>query len=179
MGFVFLCLIFFLCKTGMDSRFQLRLLFHCFQGLFLRSHMGYCDECTPQGVFSEHTSNQRAKGRCCPHCATTGFLSWGQHQRVHCKLPIAPDNHPESLVKPGGLGGGQKLKTGWFSKHNFVRHPLTTGFPTEYICFPCLTSIISVAGESKTGVLNKLSSVLIWGILNQEAHVLIFASNVY
>jgi hypothetical protein len=59
MGFVVLCLIFFLCKTGMDSRFQVRLLFHCFQGLFLRSHMGYCDECTQQAVFSEHRSNQR------------------------------------------------------------------------------------------------------------------------
>lgn len=56
-GFVVLCLIFFLCKTGMDSRFQPRLLFQCFQGLFLRSHMGYCDECTRQGMFSEHTSN--------------------------------------------------------------------------------------------------------------------------
>lgn len=60
LGFVVLCLIFFLCKTGMDSRFQLRLLFHCFQGLFQRSHMGYCDECTLRGVFSEHTRNQRA-----------------------------------------------------------------------------------------------------------------------
>lgn len=60
MGFVVLCLIFFLCKTGMDSRFQLRLLFHCFQGLFQRSHMGYCDECTLRGVFSEHMRNQRA-----------------------------------------------------------------------------------------------------------------------
>lgn len=131
MGFVFLCLIFFLCKTGMDSRFQLRLLFHCFQGLFLRSHMGYCDECTRQGVFSEHTSNQRAKGRCCPHCATTGFLSWGTASEGSLQTPIAPDkrHHPESLVKRGGLGGRQKLQTGLLSKHNFVRGPLTRGFP--------------------------------------------------
>lgn len=59
MGFVVLCLIFFLCKTGMDSRFQLRLLFHCFQGLFQRSHMGYCDEETLWGVLEPRT-NQRA-----------------------------------------------------------------------------------------------------------------------
>lgn len=71
MGFVVLCLIFFLCKTGMDSRFQLKLLFHYFQGLFQRSHMDYCDECTLQGVFPEHTSNQRAAREVLPtpkHC---------------------------------------------------------------------------------------------------------------
>lgn len=66
MGFVVLCLIFFLCKTRMDSRFQLRLWFRCFQGLFQRSHMGYCDEGAVWGVFSEHKRKRRAAWEALP-----------------------------------------------------------------------------------------------------------------
>lgn len=111
MGFVVLCLIFFLCEAGMDSRFQRRLSSHCFQGLFQRSHMGYCDECTLWGVLSEHTRNQRGAAhaqRCRP--VLLGTVVFISHSLS------APDkrHRPESLVKLGGLGGGQERKTGLF-----------------------------------------------------------------
>jgi hypothetical protein len=94
-GFVVLCLIFFLCETGMDSRFQWRLLFHCFQGLFLRSHRGFCDECPRQGVFSEHTSEQLLR-RSQSHLSTAAWLSWGcgVTGRLRFRFPIGSWQKP-------------------------------------------------------------------------------------
>lgn len=112
-GFVVLRLIFFLCKAGMDSRFQLRLSFHCFQGLFQGSHMGYCDECTLRGVFAEHTRNQRAAGEgspAPPHCRPV-LLGTVVSE---CPFPspyLVTDesSHLEFLAKLGGPERGQKL----------------------------------------------------------------------
>lgn len=113
MGFVVLRLIFFLCKAGMDSRFQLRLSFHCFQGLFQGSHMGYCDECTLWGVFSEHTRNQRAAREVSPapqHCRPILLGTVVSECPLHTPyLATDKSSHLEFLAKLGGPEGGQKL----------------------------------------------------------------------
>lgn len=143
----------------MDSRFQWRLLFHCFQGLFLRSHMGLCDECPRQGVFSDQLPR-----RCCPHLPTAARLSRG------CCVggfisdpPVAPDksHHPE-------VGGRKNLKATFISMHNFARGSLTRNCPLECICSPCWTLTIHCLLREKTAVLTRLRSALSWDILTKE-----------
>lgn len=129
-GSVVLCLIFFLCETGMDSRFQWRLLFHCFQGLFLRSRRGFCDECPRQGVFLEHTSKQLLRGSW-PHLTTAWFSQGCGVRACVSDSPLAPDKgcHPAP-------GGGQNHKTGFITMYNVARGSLIRNCPLEYICFP-------------------------------------------
>lgn len=78
--------------------------------------MGYCDECTLRGVFSEHTRNQRAAREGVVHTTTLQTYSPGDiGVRVsisHSLLTTDKSHHPASLVKLGGPGGGQKLKAG-------------------------------------------------------------------
>lgn len=77
MGFVVLCLIFFLCKSWNGFQISTKTLVSLFQGLFQRSHMGYCDEGTLWGVCSEHTSNQRAAWEVLPTPQRCGPLLLG------------------------------------------------------------------------------------------------------
>lgn len=117
LSFVVLCLIFFLCKAGMDSRFQLRLLFHCFQGLFLRSHMGYCDECTLWGVCSPNTQKPES---CWEVVPMPQYYIPPLPDRVASECPthslLATDKslHPKSLMKPEVTGVGQALRKDLF-----------------------------------------------------------------
>lgn len=183
-SFVVLCLIFFLCETGMDSRFQLRLLFHCAQGLFQRSHMGYCDEGTRWGVFSEPGRNQRAARD-------------GSPTPQHCRpilLGTAVSEYP--FYSPSWpLTKAIILNLCWNSEvlevdkswrqdcfkctYDLIRSCLTSSCSVEHIHFPCPKRVISVVGKSQIGAPRKLYGTLIWDILNQESCVFFFWFNVY
>lgn len=72
--------------------------------------MGYCDECTLWGVFSEHTRNQRAAREVSPtpqHCRP--ILLGTLVSISHSLLTTDKSHHLKSLVKLEGPGGGQKL----------------------------------------------------------------------
>lgn len=148
MGFVVLCLIFFLCKTGMDSRFQLKLLFHYFQGLFQRSHMDYCDECTLQGVFPQHTSNQRAAREVLPTPKRCRLILLGT---VLSECPFRAPCWPQTKAiilnlwrKLEVLEVDKSLRQDCFKMHNSVRIFLTSDCPLECICFLCPKLVISI-----------------------------------
>lgn len=78
--------------------------------------MGYCDECTLRGVFSEHMRNQRAAREpsstpqhCMPYSPGDSSVTVSIS---HSLLATDKSHHPASLVTLGGPGGGQKIKTG-------------------------------------------------------------------
>ena len=149
----------------MDSRFQLRLLFHCFQGLFQRSHMGYCDEGTLWGVCSEHTSNQRAAQEALPtpQCCRPCLLGPG--------CPFYSPFWPLTDVIVVNL---------WWNSED-----LEVDRSVRQDCFPC-TALLEAdnwlfdrmhpfslpwmghfsSGRERTSIPSKLSSALICNILN-------------